>query len=259
LLIEYGCWRNVLSKELRMPVQFEYIATADTGNKARSDKFSLDETPGVPEWEPPGWARSDKYGIPYDVGHLVMANHFDGYKELIVATNLMTNVVPQLGNMNRFAWLATEYITECAREGPNKENVFVVGGCVWPEEPEHISGFEKMQRVTRKNPVPYYIKIPDYCWKVISTKNRGHLAFYIPNTDEARITKKTSKGPDGVQEGLTALNQFVVSVSELEKKLSDRQTPQSFSLGPGAQFNKEYKPSPTQMAEAGWSLACSQE
>lgn len=248
LLIDYGCWRNVLSRELRMPVQFEYVASADTGNHDRSHKFSLDETPGLLAWQPPKWSRSDRYGAPYDVGHLVMANHFDSYKELIHTTNLMTNVVPQLKDMNRYAWLSTEYLTECAREGTGKENVFVIGGCVWPDEPDHIKGFKKMGS--------YQIKIPDYCWKVISTPARGHVAFLLPNTVDSKITKSTRLGSDGVERGLTALSQFVVSLAELELNLSTRQTPQTFQLSKFAHHDKNYKPSARQMSEAGWSLKC---
>jgi len=251
LLIDYGCWRNVLSRDLRMPVQFEYVATADVGNHDRSNKFSLDETLGLLAWQPPKWSRSDKYGAPYDVGHLVMANHFDGYKELIHATNFMTNAVPQLKHMNRYAWLSTEYLIECAREGAGKENVFVSGGCVWPDEPDHIKGFEKMGS--------YQIKIPDYCWKIISTPARGHVAFYLPNSVDSKITKSTSLGRDGVEKGLTALSQFVVSLAELEENLSTRQTPQIFQLSQLAHHDKHYKPSARQMSEAGWSLKCNKQ
>jgi len=252
LQVEYGCWRNVLSKTLRMPVQFEYIATADTANYKRSDKFSLDLTSGLEEWQPPRWSRSDKYGVPYDVGHLVMANHFDSNRELIHATNLMTNVLPQLGDMNRFAWLATEMLTECAREGSNAENVFVIGGCVWSEDPDHIKGFKKMEKVG------YSLLIPDYCWKVIATPKRGHVAFFIPNTVEARISKKTGPCPGGVQQGLEELNKFVVSLSQLEDHLSDRQTPQTFQLGTGSENAELHgrRPTAAKMFEDGWSLKC---
>jgi len=254
--VDYGCWRNVLSKELRMPVQFEYIASADTGNHKRSHSFPLDTTPGLLEWQHPLWSRSNKYGAPYDVGHLVMANHFDGSGELIHATNLMTNVLPQLGDMNRFAWLSTEYITECAREGADKENVFVMGGCVWPDaegDREYIPGFEKMERETKYNPVSYKIAIPDFCWKVLSTKKRGHVAFYMPNTVASRISKAAGPGKDGVEIGLTALSQFVVSLSELEGLLKERQTPQTFG---DESTHKSYKPSAQEMEWSGWSLRC---
>lgn len=247
LQVEYGCWRNVLSKSLRMPVQFEYIATADTGNHGRSEQFALDETEGLAEWQPPRWSRSDKYGKPYDVGHLVMANHFDSNKELIVATNLMTNVVPQLGNMNRFAWLATEMLTECARERTPLENVFVIGGCVWPEQADHIKGFKKMEKVG------YRILIPDACWKIIATPQRGHVAFYIPNTEVARISRSKARDASGVERGLKELNQFVVSVADLEQKLSSRQTPQSFSM---SEQEKSYRPSAAEMMSQGWTLGC---
>lgn len=248
LQVEYGCWRNVLSKSLRMPVQFEYIATADLGNYPRENSFSLDETPGLLEWQPPKWSRSYKYGKPYDVGHQVMANHMDSNKELIAATNLMTNVVPQHMFLNRFAWLSTEYLTECGRKGPNRENVFVIGGSVWPSQPASLGGFEQMQKVG------YKLLIPDFGWKVLATPNRGIVAFWIPNNATARISHSTVvEGEGKVQEGLEELNQFVVSIAELEDKLRDRQTPQTFAL---SDEQKAYRPSASEMFASGWSLEC---
>jgi DNA/RNA endonuclease G (NUC1) len=273
-----------------MPVQFEYIARADEDNCPRSQSFPLDETQGMEEWQPPGWRQSYKYGSPWEVGHLVPANHFDSYKELIDATNLMTNVVPQLGDMNKRAWLATEYITECARQDTEKENVFVMGGCVWDEEKpkdllkEVTNPNEAMKnKFSRHN---YKLFIPDYCWKVLSTPNRGHVAFYIPNNKEARISIKIGE-IDGVEEGLTALSEFVVSVNELEEHLEGRQMSQKFTLPeyekkdyedkdyrqickkirsqmPQKQYEnkdydeciKDYKPTAEQMQQSGWSLKC---
>merc|ERR1712048_1356730 len=113
-------------------------------------------------------------------------------------------------DMNRYAWLATEYITECAREGSGKENVFVLGGCVWPERPESIPGFDKMAKAG------YKLLVPDYCWKVLSAPRRGHVAFYIPNTPEAKISKSAVLGPTGVERGLEELSKFVISLTELE-------------------------------------------
>lgn len=245
LQVDYGCWRDVLSKSLRMPVQFEYISSADTGNEERAEYFALDETPGLLEWQPPAWARSDRYGTPYDVGHFVMANHFDGTRELIAATNFMTNVVPQHRDMNRYAWYCTEMLTECARSQPSRENVFVIGGCVWPDDPEHIEGFEKME--------PYRLPIPDYCWKILSAPVLGHVAFYMPNNESAKISKSKAHTSEGVERGLAELSAFVVSVAELEEHLASRQTPQTFSM---SAEEKAEKPSAQELAGRGWTLDC---
>lgn len=247
LQVEYGCWRNILSKSLRMPVQFEYLASSDLGNYPRTDVFNLNQTQGLLEWQPPHWAKSDKYGEPYDVGHLVAANHFDSDAELIEATNFMTNVVPQFADLNRYAWLVTEMITECAREGDGNENVFVIGGCVWPENPKPIEVIGKMEKVG------YQILIPDFCWKIIATPRRGHVAFWIPNTSKAKISKSKKLGKNGVQLALQGIEKFVVSVADLEKKLASRQTVQTFSM---SDEEKMYRPTATEMSTKGWSIDC---
>jgi DNA/RNA endonuclease G (NUC1) len=288
LLIEYGCWRDILSRKLRMPVQFEYIASYHSGaDKHRASNFAMDDTDTeMEEWQPPGWSKGYKYGDPWDVGHLVMANHFDNYKELIENTNLMTNVVPQHKDMNRLAWLATEYITECARKDkpPRKdgkvtcaecvedaENVFVMGGCVWNEtNPGHVNS-NSLGSFFRNRPyidsfvvgndgrhAPYQLLIPDYCWKVLSTPNRGHVAFWVPNNEEAHISMNR-KLKAGVEEGLTDLSKYVVSLNELEELLKDRQTPQEFTLPAYKNKDyedKDYKPTAQQMQNSGWNLHC---
>eukprot|EP00929_Paragymnodinium_shiwhaense_P001395 TRINITY_DN101626_c0_g1_i1.p1 TRINITY_DN101626_c0_g1~~TRINITY_DN101626_c0_g1_i1.p1 ORF type:complete len:553 (+),score=129.70 TRINITY_DN101626_c0_g1_i1:141-1799(+) len=245
MMVDYGCWRDILHKGLRMPVQFEYIASKDRGNEERADKFDIDETPGLRDWQPPRWASSDKYGDPYDVGHLVMANHFDGSEELIEATNLMTNVVPQHKDMNRFAWLATEMLVECARDR-FMENVYTMGGCVWDmEKADYVKDFEKME--------PYKILIPHSCWKIIASPKRGHLAFWMPNDSEARISRSKAKDKKGVERGVRQLSAFVVSLSELEERLSTSQTPQNFTI---AGADKNDAPDAEEMTQRGWTLSC---
>merc|ERR1712039_333308 len=137
--------------------------------------------------------------------------------------------------------------TECARQNNGNEsrnvmypaeNVFVVGGCVWPDEADFIQGFDKMEKVG------YHILIPDHCWKILATAERGHVAFWIPNTQEARISKRSELGKTGAEEAVEDIAQFVVSVTDLEEKLSSRNLSQTFSLTGN---EKAYRPNATQM------------
>ena len=54
----------------------------------------------------------------------------DNSELAIKESNYMTNITPQVANMNRGAWLLTEEITECYRD---IADVQVIGGALWQE------------------------------------------------------------------------------------------------------------------------------
>lgn len=97
-----------------------YEIGPDTGNEERSHTFFLD--PDLPQ-SCKQQTSTDSYKAPetapykYDRGHLVPANHLDHDKELVKATNVMTNIVPQHRSFNRTgAWRETEKRIECWRD-----------------------------------------------------------------------------------------------------------------------------------------------
>ena len=155
----YGFGKLIMDCSINAAVRFEYDAFCDDGCYDRHGSFSRSPSsyfPGGVE----GRLRSDTCqqstgkaypcycveesgsqiiqnsnekksckGIVrcFDRGHLIPANHLDFDKELIHQSNYMTNILPQVAQMNRGAWLHTEMLIECYRD---LYPVRVVGGAV---------------------------------------------------------------------------------------------------------------------------------
>merc|ERR1712166_1548271 len=94
-------------------------------------------------------------------------------------------------------------------------------GNVWPKDAKHWLEDQESKLCKKFNANNYEMKVPDYYWKVIATPKRGHAAFYIPNTQQARTSKSKAKNADGVEKALAGLEQFMVSVNHLEQLLRD--------------------------------------
>lgn len=213
LKLDYPGFTIWLDCSKRGAVKFEYVAHYDTGNAARYNNFFLD--PNVPaECQQ---TSSNTYGMNYDRGHLVPANHFDVSTEAIKSTNTMTNVLPQAANMNRGAWLLTEEIIECYRD---IEDLLVIGGVIWGNDPADDYFVQS-----------HGVKTPDAFWKVV-VRGDGQaeevIAWIVPNTQEAIRS---------------SLDQYLVSVDELELTTGENI--------PVADFAKHDKPSQSWMIPLG--------
>ena len=148
LKLDYPGFTIWLDCAKRAAVKFQYIAQHDTGNMKRYDRFYLD--PKVPtECQQ---TTAEAYGMKYDRGHQVPANHLDASVEMIKATNVMTNILPQAANMNRGAWMQTEEIIECYRD---IDELLIVGGALWSDH----SGDEFVRS--------HGVKTPDAFWKIV--------------------------------------------------------------------------------------------
>ena len=153
------------------PVLFHYIAEADSGNFERHDGYKTDPNVDPSCQSLRNASFQSTLGLsdtPYDVGHMVPANHFDGSELAIKQTNFWTNLLPQTSSMNRGAWLHTEKITECLRE---ETPIEVWGGPIWG------SNFDDNQFIDTHG-----IATPAAFWKIlIRTDNRDAIAWVIPN------------------------------------------------------------------------------
>lgn len=213
LQLDYQGFTVWLDCAQRAAVKFRYNAQHDTGNAERSDTFSLD--PNVPAECQQVSAKA--YGMKYDRGHQVAANHLDASEVSIKQTNFMTNILPQAANMNRGSWYLTEKITECYRD---IDELLVLGGVIWGNN----SADDYFVR-------SHGVKTPDYFWKVII---RGHgqdervIAWIIPNAKEA--TQKQ-------------LDRYLVTVDEIEQITGERI--------PVADYAKHDKPGQSWMIPAG--------
>ncbi|OQS05599.1 endonuclease [Thraustotheca clavata] len=133
------------------------------------------------------------YSQGYDRGHLVASNHMDTNDEMIHESHYMTNILPQIATFNRGNWLKTEVIEDCYRD---LHNITTYGGVVYsdPSNDFFLDGWG--------------VKTPDFWWKVVLTKDDAGkdkvISWYFPN-----------------QNGLGPLDDYLMSVSDIEKNLND--------------------------------------
>jgi endonuclease G len=171
----------------RSPVKFRYNAQHDGGNQARAQNFRLD--PNVPQ--PCQQISTAAYGHGYDRGHQVPANHLDASPVAIEQSNFMTNILPQVAQMNRGAWLRTEEIIECYRD---IDELLVIGGVIWGHNPADDFFLQS-----------HGVATPDAYWKVVVRgvgADQRAMAWIVPNSAEA--TQKN-------------LDRYLVSIDELER------------------------------------------
>ncbi|TVZ41391.1 endonuclease G [Alteromonadaceae bacterium 2753L.S.0a.02] len=159
----------------RSAIKFDYLLWADSGNYARPSSFYFD--PYIPnrcEQKTTNSYASVHSG--YDRGHLVASNHMDFNSTAIKRANYMTNILPQVGTMNRGAWLRTEEIAECYRE---YTDIRVIGGPVWS------AGVKNTYFLNSHG-----VKTPNKYWKVLIKQDYygnviDAIGWIIPNSTSA--------------------------------------------------------------------------
>ncbi|WGS88696.1 DNA/RNA non-specific endonuclease [Methylomonas sp. UP202] len=189
--LDYQGFTVWLDCSQRGPVRFEYIASKDSGDLPRAKDFSLD--PAVPKECQQFSAAA--YGHGYDRGHQVPANHLDGSEEALRQSNYMTNILPQVAQMNRGAWERTEEIIECYRD---LEDLHVIGGVIWGNNPADDYFLRS-----------HGVKTPDAFWKVVirgTGQDQRAIAWVVPNSPSA--TKSN-------------LDRYLISVGNLEQLIGE--------------------------------------
>ncbi len=191
LKLDYPGFTVWLDCAKRGAIKFQYVAQRDQGSNKRYDNFFLDSN--VPaECQQ---TSTKGYGMQYDRGHQVPANHLDTSKEAIKATNTMTNILPQASNMNRGAWLQTEEITECYRD---IDELLIIGGVIWGNNPDDDYFIDT-----------HGIRTPDAYWKVIirgTGQDERAIAWLIPNSQDA--TRRN-------------LDRYLIQIDELERRIGE--------------------------------------
>ncbi|MCX7087117.1 MAG: DNA/RNA non-specific endonuclease [Methylococcales bacterium] len=213
LKLDYPGFTVWLDCAQRGAVKFQYVAQRDNGTADRYDNFFLD--PNVPADCQQKSAKA--YGLKYDRGHQVPANHLDVSAAAIKASNTMTNILPQAANMNRGAWLLTEEIIECYRD---ISELLVIGGVIWGNNPADDYFVAS-----------HGIKTPDAFWKVIvrgGKQDEQAIAWVVPNTQDA--TRKN-------------LDRYLVSVDEVEQMTGEKI--------PVADYAKHEKPAHSWLIPSG--------
>jgi endonuclease G len=189
LRLNYEGFTVWLDCEKRGAVKWRYNAQRDTGGEARDGSFRLD--PGVPKDCQQTSAQG--YGHGYDRGHQVPANHLDASAVAIRQSNYMTNILPQVAQMNRGAWKLTEEIIECYRD---IDELLVLGGVIWDDNPTDDYFVES-----------HGVKTPDAFWKVVVRGNGDAIAWIVPNSKEATEAK---------------LDRYLVTVADIEKRTGEK-------------------------------------
>jgi endonuclease G len=206
----YTVWVDCLK---RGAVKFQYTLQADIADYPRSSSFYIDKS--VPrECQQ---LSTSAYGLGYDRGHLVAANHMDFSATAVKQSNIMVNVLPQTVAFNRGAWEKTETISDCYRD---IEPLLVIGGVIWGD----YQGDDYFLET-------HGVATPDAFWKVIirgSGADQRAIAWIVPNSGDAYSA---------------ALDQYIVSVEELEMATGE--------VIPVADYVKYEKPSQSWMIPLG--------
>jgi endonuclease G len=159
------------------------------GNSKRPGGFYLD-----PNYSTECQQRSTtSYGSGYDRGHLVTSSHMDMTADDRHQSHFMTNILPQISTFNQGIWLLTEEITSCIR---TFQPITVYGGVIFNDESNDYFLLS------------HGVATPDLWWKVLVTKdakgNTDIISWMFPN-----------------QENLGTLDDYLVSVNDIEKQLQD--------------------------------------
>jgi endonuclease G len=108
-------------------VKFRYNAQRDQGTLPRVPTFT--RGPAVsPQCQQTSAAPYQHPTHRYDRDHLVPANHLDYSARALQQSQYLTNILPQVANMNRGAWYRMGQIIECYRD---IDELLVLGGVIW--------------------------------------------------------------------------------------------------------------------------------
>lgn len=199
--LDYGRFQIWFDCLLGEPNRFTYTVGEDKGTLERVDNFRVDRS--LPAGCK-GQFSEKTYATPkgFHRGHLAPANHFDDSRQAMNASNLMTNIVPQLATHNSYTWYRTETLTECLRD---IRPVTVIGGVVFGSSSRDLENDYFVGS--------HGIATPEAFWKVLLTEDTsGHpqiIAWWIPH-----------EGGLG-----TNLDRFVRTVHEIETLLGPYEQP----------------------------------
>lgn len=132
-----------------------------TGQEARTDNFQAD-----PDLPPGQRAELNDYRKSgYDRGHMAPAADFSGSKTGMDQSFLLSNMVPQNGDLNRHVWAGLEGATRaCAK---TLGDVHVLTGPIFDGRVKTIG--------------PDRVEVPDMLYKIVVGPRGNSRAFLLPN------------------------------------------------------------------------------
>ena len=189
------------SPEKRQPLWVAYrLRREDVEGElvAREDSFKFDsEVSNSPE-------PCDYSGSGYDRGHMAPARDMEYNRERMQDSFFMSNMSPQLPNVNRVKWKGIEDFTR--RTAIKFGEVFVITGPIFEGTGGFMPSREKSIELASGN-----IPIPVAFYKILYTKKHGGmmLSFMVNNDDfESGYWAETAPHPTTVLEKVTGLRFF---------------------------------------------------
>ena len=179
--------------DLLVPLWVAYKLTAKNlqGTAERSDDFRPD--PDLPVGN--SAELSDYRGSGYDKGHLVPAADMVQSQEVMSESFLLSNMAPQVPNLNRGIWLRLE--EKVRKWAQRKGDVYIIAGSIF------------LDRQPKTKEIDYWwtgnVAVPSYFFKIIAhRKNDGVevIAFIMANEKHRR--------------GAT-VSDYLVAVDEVER------------------------------------------
>ncbi|ETV93834.1 hypothetical protein H310_12187 [Aphanomyces invadans] len=190
--IHHDGYSLLFNCERRTADRWNYTLATDKRDATRPPSFYSD--PSIP-------AQCQQYSTKayaavrggYDRGHLVASSMMTDSPEQRHQSHYMTNIAPQVSSFNQGIWVTTEDIEACYR---NLNRIYTWGGILYTDEAnDHF--YES-----------HGIRTPDYWWKVVLTKDSSGqdkiISWFFPN-----------------QENLGAVDKYLVSVNDIEARLTD--------------------------------------
>lgn len=171
--LDYGRFQILYDCQLGEPHRFTYMASEDRSAIDRVKTFRVDRS--LPDGYQGQHSAATYTTVPgYDRGHLAPSNHFDDSIQAMNASNMMTNIVPQLSSHNRVTWYRTETLTECYRD---IKPIKVIGGVVFGHQPRDLENDHFVDS--------HGLATPEVFWKVLLTTDEADepkiIAWWIPH------------------------------------------------------------------------------
>lgn len=209
---EEGRYTIYYSVKHKQPFWVAYTLTdkdMEQKNVDRSDDFRPDMRLVSRGW--PVAQLSDYKGSSYDRGHLVPSADRNDTKPENSATFLLSNISPQTGSLNRFAWSALE--NEVRRLAKKYEIIYVVTGGVLNFEGD------KPVKVIGDN-----LTVPEKFYKVLLVKNKDKyyaVGYLIPNLEDCgRDFKLYTVSVDSVEK-VTNIDFFPALNNSIEEEVEN--------------------------------------
>ena len=182
-------------------VAWELTREETKGETERYDKFLPD--PDLPE---PRVVHKDYTKSGYDRGHMAPAADMKWSKQAMIESFYMSNICPQVGNLNRGDWNDLE---ELCRDWADKYGrIYIACGPIFDSKsPKRIGGNK--------------VAVPDRFFKVILIYNRKNpiaMGFIFKNIAHSQNIEKYMVTVDSV-ENVTGMNFFSKLPNDVENRI----------------------------------------